>query len=136
MSLHENEGFKLKMKLAPHKPSSPQYTCYQNSSISESLITDYNKPALSPPTSSTTNPTSSNDLVVYIDGNANESLNNPQLSRLIDKLSENLELDSSKKRLEADEKRLQISILEEDKSYKSELNKHDLLQKTFDLKKV
>lgn len=120
MSSSETEsGLKFRMKVSPQMSTSPIYS-------------RYDEKACSPQTSSTTNPTSTNDLIICLDNNST----NPNLIGLVDKLTVNLELDSSKKKLELDEKRVQISMLDEEKMYKVELNKHDLLQKTFELKKV
>lgn len=122
MSSSETEsGLKFKMKVSPHASTSPVYSRFTN-----------DEKASSPQTSSTTNPTSTNDLILCLDNNST----NPSYIGLVEKLSVNLELDSSKKKLELEEKRMQISMLDEEKTYKTELNKHDLLQKTFELKKV
>jgi len=78
----------------------------------------------------------SNDFSVCIEANSNNENPSSRVNKLIDRLNFNLELNSKKKQLEIEEKQLQVSILEDDKAYRCELNKHDLLHKSFELKKV
>lgn len=116
----------------------PQYSRYTSTNhiSTNNNHTDINKISSTKqtPQNHNNNPSSStNDLVICIDND--EQANNPNMSELLGKLSNNLELDSSKKQLELEEKRVQISMLQEDKLHRSELNKHELLQKNFDLKK-
>ena len=85
------------------------------------------------PTSSTNHHNPTSTICLDSAGNVEHS---DVTALMLDKLNGNLELESMKKQLEVDEMRIQIAMLEEEKAYKSELNKHDLLQKSFDLKKV
>jgi len=122
MEIKEADAYKIVMKLSANSQRSPAH----NSKASQSN---------SPSSSTSANPTSTNDLVICIDGAQEASHSNPGLRKLLDTISLNLELDSSKKQLELDEKRIQIAMLNEEKSYKLESNKHELLQKSFELKK-
>lgn len=116
MSLAESENLKFKMRIVSAPSVSPAKP-HENSDSSMSN-------------------TGSNDMVIYIDNNSLvENSGHPSLGKLLDKLNVNIELDSTKKQLELEEKRIQIAMLEEEKAYKAELNKHTLLQKSFDLKK-
>jgi len=77
-----------------------------------------------------------NDVVFYLDSSGMENaVKNPSFIKLIDKINANIDLESARKKLDLDEKVIQISILEEEKNYKTELNKYDLMQKSFDIKK-
>lgn len=130
-------GLKFKMKIDSQSPSAyPQYSRYNTqNNVSNNNSSDLNKISSSETSmSNNNNPTSStSDLTICIDNN--EQSNNPNLTELFSKLSNNLELDSAKKQLELEEKRIQISLLQDEKLHKSELNKHELLQKNLDLKK-
>lgn len=77
-----------------------------------------------------------NDFVFYLDSSSmSSSVNlNPSFMKLIEKINTNIDLDSARKKLDLDEKSIQISMLEEEKIYKSELNKYDLMQKAIDVK--
>ena len=122
MDIKEADAYKIVMKLSANSQRSPA----PHNKVSQSN---------SPSSSTSSNPTSTNDLVICIDGAHEASHTNPAFRKLLDTISLNLELDSSKKQLELDEKRIQIAILNEEKAYKLESNKHELLQKSFELKK-
>jgi hypothetical protein len=111
---NENDCYNFRLKLNSHS-SSPEFNKLESPSHAVS---------------------SSNDFAICIETNLNNENPSSRVNKLIDKLNLNLELNSKKKQLEIEEKQLQISILEDDKSYRCELNKHDLLQKSFELKKV
>jgi len=76
------------------------------------------------------------DLVICLDSGSMQNGGNlsPSLTKLIDKITQNIELDSARRKLDLDEKSIQLSILEEEKNYKRELNKLDLMQRSLDFK--
>lgn len=75
-----------------------------------------------------------NDLVLYVDS---ASMQNAPASfvQLVERINQSLELDTTRKKLDLDEKKLQLALLEEEKNAKIELNKYDLLERSLDLKK-
>ena len=76
-----------------------------------------------------------NDLVFYLDSSTNLSNAHPSFLKLVDKINHSIEMNSIRQKLEIDEKKIQISILEEDKNFKLESNKYELMEKALELKK-
>lgn len=109
-------GFKLKIPKTGVNPNSNR-----------------NSPTSSTPTNNI-NLTSTDDLVISLDNN--DSIQCTTNESLLNRLNHNLELESAKKQLELDEMRIQIAMLEDEKAFKFELNKQDLLQKSFEMKRV
>ena len=77
------------------------------------------------------------DLVICLDSGSMQNGANlsPSLTKLLDKITQNIEMDSARRKLDLDEKSIQLSILEEEKNYKKELNKFDLMQRSLIFKK-
>ena len=76
------------------------------------------------------------DLVFYLDSaSMSSTINlNPSFSELIGNINVNIDLDSSVKQLNIEEKRIRNAMLEEEKVYKAELNKCDLMRKSLEIK--
>lgn len=93
-----------------------------------------NSPTSSTPSSNNNNPSSTDDFVISLDNSDNIQCTTNE--SLLNRLNHNLELESTKRELELDEMRIQIAMLEDEKAFKLELNKQDLLQKSFEIRRV